>query len=86
MSNKWVIAGVHPLQGLAEVLLDSRRLFSRSADIINLEDHLHQLCGQTDLLLLPNQRLDHVLLLHVWEEGEREGRDSRIWLMSDQTV
>ena len=78
-----------PIAGVScEVLLDSRKLFSRSADIVNLEDHLHQLCGQTNLLLLPNQRLYHVLLLHVWEEGEREreGRDSRVWLTSEQTV
>ena len=35
------------------------------AHVVNLEDHLDQLGGQHDLLLLAVQRLDHVLLLHV---------------------
>lgn len=35
------------------------------ADVINLEDHLHHLSGQKDLLLLAVKSLNHVLLLHV---------------------
>ena len=38
---------------------------SGGPDVVNLEDHLDDLCGQHDLLLLGQQRLDHVLFLHV---------------------
>lgn len=38
---------------------------SRGADIINLEDHLHQLGGQKDLLLLAVKGLNHMLSFHV---------------------
>ena len=33
--------------------------------VIDLEDHLHHLCGKQDLLLLANQSLKDILLLHV---------------------
>ena len=38
-------------------------------DVVDLENHLHQLRGQVDLLLLANQRLNYVLLLHVCGSG-----------------
>jgi len=34
-------------------------------DVVDLEDHLHDLRGQEELLLLRDQRVVHVLLLHV---------------------
>lgn len=37
----------------------------RLDDIVDLEDHLDQLCGQKDLLLLAHHGLKHTLLLHV---------------------
>ena len=33
--------------------------------IVNLEDHAAELGRKHDLLLLPDQRLEHTLLLHV---------------------
>mmetsp|Transcript_15274 Transcript_15274/g.58094 ORF Transcript_15274/g.58094 Transcript_15274/m.58094 type:complete len:233 (-) Transcript_15274:1100-1798(-) len=34
-------------------------------DVVYLQNHLHHLCGELHLLLLPNQRLEDTLLLHV---------------------
>ena len=38
------------------------------SDVVDLEDHFDQLRGQQDLGLLAVQRLDDVLLSHVWKE------------------
>lgn len=35
------------------------------ADVVDLEDHLDELRGKHDLLLLATQSLNHTLLLHV---------------------
>lgn len=35
------------------------------ADVVDLENHLNELSGEQNLLLLAVQRLEHVLLLHV---------------------
>lgn len=35
------------------------------SDVIDLQDHLDYLSSQEDLLLLANQRLNHMLLLHI---------------------
>ena len=45
---------------------------SRRSDVVNLEDHLDQLGGQQDLRLLAVQRLDDVLLAHVWKKRIRD--------------
>ena len=42
---------------------------SRRSDVIDLENHLDQLSCQQDLRLLAVQRLDDVLLAHVWKRG-----------------
>ncbi|CAG2120135.1 unnamed protein product, partial [Medioppia subpectinata] len=48
--------------------MDSLVLLAKHAfigsDVIDLKDHFDQLCGQTYLLLLTRQRLDHVLYFH----------------------
>mmetsp|Transcript_66724 Transcript_66724/g.132224 ORF Transcript_66724/g.132224 Transcript_66724/m.132224 type:complete len:292 (-) Transcript_66724:940-1815(-) len=38
---------------------------ARRDDVVDLEDHAHDLCSQVDLLLLADERLEHLLLLHV---------------------
>lgn len=43
----------------------STQALSRRTNVIDLEDHLHKLGGKANLLLLANQSLDHMLLLHV---------------------
>lgn len=35
------------------------------ADVVDLEDHLDELCGEHNLLLLRVECLDHVMLFHV---------------------
>lgn len=37
----------------------------RSDHIVNLQNHLHNLSCKQSLLLLPDQRLEYILLLHV---------------------
>lgn len=39
--------------------------FARRAHVVDLQDHLDQLCCETDLLLLRQQDFNDVLLLHV---------------------
>jgi hypothetical protein len=34
-------------------------------NVVNLEDHLHHLCGKQDLLLLANKSLKDILFLHI---------------------
>ena len=41
------------------------------AHVVNLENHLDQLGGKADLLLLANKRLKHMLLLHICAEKDR---------------
>lgn len=38
---------------------------SWASDVVDLKDHLDYLGSQQDLLLLANQGLNHMLLLHV---------------------
>ena len=45
---------------------------SRRSDVIDLENHLDQLSRQQDLRLLAVQRLDDVLLAHVWKKRIRD--------------
>lgn len=45
---------------------------SLASDVVNLEDHLDYLCSQQDLLLLANQGLNHMLLLHVCAGGNKK--------------
>ena len=42
-----------------------------SSDVVNLENHLDDLRGEHDLLLLGHQRLDHILLLHVCQQARK---------------
>lgn len=50
----------------------------RRVHVVNLQHHLHQLCCQANLLLLANERLQHVLVFHVCKrkraKGTRAGR------------
>jgi len=43
-------------------------VLSRSADVVDFEDHTDELCRQRDLLLLPDQSLQDMLLFHVCVE------------------
>lgn len=39
--------------------------FSWCANIVNFQDHLHELGSKEDLLLLAVQGLNHMLFLHI---------------------
>ena len=40
-------------------------VLTRGDDVVDLQDELHHLRGEQHLLLLPDERLEHALLLHV---------------------
>lgn len=44
-----------------------------ASDVVYLQDHLDYLSSEQDLLLLANQGLDHMLLLHVYRGKEGRG-------------
>ena len=48
-----------------DCIISSLQLTAWGPDIIDLQYHLDKLRGQTDLLLLTNQSLDDILLLHI---------------------
>ena len=37
----------------------------RRSDVVDLQDHFHQLCGKLDLRLLTMKGFDHSLLFHI---------------------
>lgn len=43
------------------------------AHVVDLQNHLDNLSGQQNLLLLAVQRLDHVLFLHVYNNNNKKG-------------
>lgn len=45
-----------------------------ASDVVYLQDHLDYLSSEQDLLLLANQGLDHMLLLHVYRGKEGRGK------------
>lgn len=49
-----------------------------ASDVVYLQDHLDYLSSEQDLLLLANQGLDHMLLLHVCrgKEGRKKIKNS----------
>lgn len=49
-----------------------------ASDVVYLQDHLDYLSSEQDLLLLANQGLDHMLLLHVYRGKEGRGKKKRI--------
>lgn len=46
-----------------------------ASDVVYLQDHLDYLSSEQNLLLLANQGLDHMLLLHVYRG--KEGRKKK---------
>lgn len=53
-----------------ELLANRQLLIGWRSDVVDLQNHLDQLRGQDDLLLLGVQRFDHVVLLHVRIAGQ----------------
>lgn len=49
-----------------------------ASDVVYLQDHLDYLSSEQNLLLLANQGLDHMLLLHVYrgKEGRKKKKNS----------
>lgn len=48
-----------------------------ASDVVYLQDHLDYLSSEQDLLLLANQGLDHMLLLHVYRGKEGRGKKKK---------
>lgn len=50
--------------------------FSLCPYVINFKNHLDELSGQANLLLLANQRFDHVLFFHICKKSKTPQSDN----------